>query len=115
MKLLATERRSDKTFARSGAIAGSYVETVVILIDTAGTGIRIAMTEDRAIGEIVTGGGIATARVGTVIALTHGIVTNDKIRTFLYPPFFFFGEAGASPVSLSFVSERKEKQSMPCA
>jgi len=36
------------------------------------------MTEDMVIGEIVTGGGIVVAGVGTVIALTHGIVTSDN-------------------------------------
>jgi hypothetical protein len=82
MKSLGTERRSDRTFARSGAIVESCAETIekfgVILVTTVGTGIPTAMTEDMVIGEIVTGGGIVVAGVGTVIALTHGIVTSDN-------------------------------------
>jgi hypothetical protein len=90
MKSRGTERRSDRTFARSGAIVESCVETIenfgVIWISTVGTVIPIAMTEDMAMGEIVTVGGIVVAGVGTVtvgagtvIASTHGIVTNDKV------------------------------------
>jgi hypothetical protein len=84
MRSPGTERRFDKTCARSGAIAESCVEIIAntggILIGLVGTGPLTAMTEGMTIGGIVTGGGIAAAGVDTVIALIPGIVIDDEMK-----------------------------------
>jgi len=77
MKLLETEQKSDRTLARYGATVERFAKIMgnydAILISIAGIGIP-TITQDPAMRDIVTAGGIATVGVGIVI---DGIATEQ--------------------------------------